>query len=191
MVHTLYTPYFILLQTCFFSIFSLTRFPCMLRPNSFICYRYKNGTIQFTRYKLFLYTICIVFTVVYNISFSSLSIETTNSFGQMMLYLSFVKVLSHAPKTNNGLEVVQHHPSLVVFLHWTLPSICHWTYFHTSKGHVTWIIKKVNRIPTHCGVANESVCSLARGHVIRVWYNICLSIVSYWCLSANSLIIVQ
>ncbi len=24
-----------------------------------------------------------------------------------------------------------------------LPSICHRTYFHTSKGHVTWIIKKL------------------------------------------------
>ncbi len=47
------------------------------------------------------------------------------------------------------------HPSLVVFLCWTLPSICHWTYFHTSKGHVTWIIKKVNRIPTLCGMAYE------------------------------------
>ncbi len=60
------------------------------------------------------------------------------------------------------------HPSLVMFLHWTLPSICHLTYIHTSKGHMTGIIKKVNRIPTHCGVANESVRSLARGHVIRV-----------------------
>ncbi len=36
------------------------------------------------------------------------------------------------------------HPNLVVFLHWTFPSICHWTYFHTSKSHVTRIIKKVN-----------------------------------------------
>ncbi len=34
---------------------------------------------------------------------------------------------------------------------------------------MTWIIKKVNRIPTHCGVAYESVCLLVRGHVIRVW----------------------
>ncbi len=33
---------------------------------------------------------------------------------------------------------------------------------------MTWIIKNVNRIPTHCGVAHESVHSLARGHVIRV-----------------------
>ncbi len=33
---------------------------------------------------------------------------------------------------------------------------------------MTWIIKKVNRIPTHCGVAYESVRSLARGPVIRV-----------------------
>ncbi len=65
--------------------------------------------------------------------------------------------------------MIKLHPSPVEFLRWTLPSICHRTYFHTSKGHVTWIIKKVNRIPTHCGVANESVHSLARGHVIRVW----------------------
>ncbi len=46
------------------------------------------------------------------------------------------------------------------------PSICQRTYFHTSKGHMTWIINKVNRIPTHCGVAYESVRSLARGHLI-------------------------
>ncbi len=32
------------------------------------------------------------------------------------------------------------HPSSVMFLHWTLPSICHRTYFHTSKGHVIYII---------------------------------------------------
>ncbi len=62
------------------------------------------------------------------------------------------------------------HPSPVVFLHWTLPSICHRTYFHTSNGHVTWIIKKINRIPMHCRVAYESVHSLDRGHVIRVCY---------------------
>ncbi len=56
-----------------------------------------------------------------------------------------------------------------MLLHWTLPSISHITYFHISKVHMTLIIKKVNRIPTHCGVAYESVPSLARGHVIRVW----------------------
>ncbi len=28
---------------------------------------------------------------------------------------------------------------------------------------MTWIIKKVNRIPMHCGVAYESVCSIAIG----------------------------
>ncbi len=60
--------------------------------------------------------------------------------------------------------------SSVVFLRWTLPSIYHRTYFNTSKGHLTWFIKKVSRIPTHCGVAYESVCSLLRGHVISVWY---------------------
>ncbi len=43
------------------------------------------------------------------------------------------------------------------------------SFFQTSKGHVTWIIKKVNRIPTRCGVAYQSVHSLARGHVIRVY----------------------
>ncbi len=32
---------------------------------------------------------------------------------------------------------------------------------------MTWIIKKVTRIATHCGVAYESVHLLARGHVIR------------------------
>ncbi len=72
------------------------------------------------------------------------------------------------PSTVNNLN----HPSSVVFLCWTLPRICHRTYFHTSKSHVTWIIKKVNRIPTHCGVAYESVHSLARGHMIRVPQNI-------------------
>ncbi len=44
----------------------------------------------------------------------------------------------------------------------------HRNYFQTSKGHVTEIIWKVNRIPTHYGVAYESVHSLARGHVISV-----------------------
>ncbi len=62
----------------------------------------------------------------------------------------------------------KYHPSSVMFLPWTLPSICHWTYFHTSKGHMTWVIKNVNRFPMHCGVAYESVCVLARDHVIRV-----------------------
>ncbi len=59
-------------------------------------------------------------------------------------------------------------PWLGCVLALNLPSICHRTYFHTSKGHVTCIIKKVNKITPHCGVAYESVCSLARGHVIRV-----------------------
>ncbi len=73
------------------------------------------------------------------------------------------------------------HPSSVVFLHcWTIPSICHWTYFHTSKGHVTWIIQKVNRILTHCGVAYESVRSLSRGHVIRVY-----NWISFFCHGFN------
>ncbi len=40
--------------------------------------------------------------------------------------------------------------------------------FHILKGHVTLIMRKVNRIPMHCGVAYESVCSLASGHLIRV-----------------------
>ncbi len=47
-------------------------------------------------------------------------------------------------------------------------SIDHRNEFQISKGHVTWIKEKVNRIPTHCGVTYESVHSLARGHVIRV-----------------------
>ncbi len=33
---------------------------------------------------------------------------------------------------------------------------------------MTWIIKKINKIPTHCDVVYENVCSLARGHVIRM-----------------------
>ncbi len=70
------------------------------------------------------------------------------------------------------------YPSSVMFLSWSLPIICHLTYFQTSKGHVTWIIKKVNRIPMHCGVAYESVCSFARGHVVRVWLWV-LSIYSF------------
>ncbi len=32
-----------------------------------------------------------------------------------------------------------------------------------------YIKKEVNSIPTDCGVTYESVCSLARGHMIRVW----------------------
>ncbi len=35
---------------------------------------------------------------------------------------------------------------------------------------MTWIIKNVNRIAMHCGVAYESVCSFAISHVIRVWF---------------------
>ncbi len=54
---------------------------------------------------------------------------------------------------------------------WSI-SICHRTYFHTSKDHVTWIIKKVNRISTHCDVAYENVRSLGRGCVIRVWFEL-------------------
>ncbi len=42
-------------------------------------------------------------------------------------------------------SVLASHPSSVMFLHWTLPSICNWIYFHTSMGHVTWIIKKLIR----------------------------------------------
>ncbi len=59
-------------------------------------------------------------------------------------------------------------PKLGYSWSWTCCGHASSTYFHTSKGHVTRIIKKVNRIPTHCGVAYESVRSLARGHMIRV-----------------------
>ncbi len=48
--------------------------------------------------------------------------------------------------------------------------IDHQNYFQTSKGHVTWIIWKVNSIPMHCDVAYECVHSLARGHEIRLWW---------------------
>ncbi len=34
---------------------------------------------------------------------------------------------------------------------------------------MTWIILKVKSIPTHCGVAYESVHTPATGHVMRVW----------------------
>ncbi len=37
----------------------------------------------------------------------------------------------------------------------------------TSKGHMTWIISKVNNIPMHCGLAYESVRSLAT--CSRLW----------------------
>ncbi len=76
------------------------------------------------------------------------------------------------------------HSSLVVFMHSAFPSICHRTYFQTSKGHVTWIIKKANRIPTHCGVAYESFRSLARGHVIRVC--VCISILLVQVFAAQT-----
>ncbi len=39
-------------------------------------------------------------------------------------------------------------------------SVDHRNCLQTSKGHVTWIIEKVNCIPTHCGVACKSVHSL-------------------------------
>ncbi len=62
-----------------------------------------------------------------------------------------------------------HHPDVHTFLSLASSSQC-WCLFwgnHTYK-HGFAMIKKVNSIPTHCGVAYESVCSLARGHVIRV-----------------------
>ncbi len=74
-----------------------------------------------------------------------------------------IHVWDHVNKQRYQMSFIHH--SSVVLLRWTLPSICHRTYFHTSKGHVIWIIKKVNRISTDCGVAYESVRSLARGHV--------------------------
>ncbi len=49
------------------------------------------------------------------------------------------------------------------------PSLAFATGPTSTHQRVTWIIKEVNRIPTHCGVAYVSVCLLARGHVIRVW----------------------
>ncbi len=38
-------------------------------------------------------------------------------------------------------------------------SIDHWNYFQTSKGHVTGIILKVNRILTHCGMPYKRIHS--------------------------------
>ncbi len=87
-----------------------------------------------------------------------------------IIYSTHIKYIMNNFKQN---VVNNIQPSSVVFLHWTLPSIFHQTYLHTSKGHVTWIIKKVNKIPTHCGVAYDSVRSLARDHVIRVWASAC------------------
>ncbi len=51
-------------------------------------------------------------------------------------------------------------------------------YFHISKGHVTWIIKKVNRISTHCGVANESVSA----HLLEVTWLECGPAGLWWSL---------
>ncbi len=47
------------------------------------------------------------------------------------------------------------------------PCMHYWNYFETLKSHVTWIISKVNSIPTHCSVAYESVLSLAQ--CVRLW----------------------
>ncbi len=38
---------------------------------------------------------------------------------------------------------------------------------HQSKDHLTWIISKVNSIPTHCSVSYESVLSLAQRWRLR------------------------
>ncbi len=38
---------------------------------------------------------------------------------------------------------------------YTHSSIDHWNYYQTSKGHMTWIIQKVNRIPMHFGMSYE------------------------------------
>ncbi len=46
--------------------------------------------------------------------------------------------------------------------------INHQNYFQTSKGHITWVIYKVNRIPMHCGVGYERVHFLDRGQTLGV-----------------------
>ncbi len=69
--------------------------------------------------------------------------------------MGLVLNIDHIPVLQAGQYLL--HTSLVVFLMWTLASICHQTYLRTSKSHVTKIIKKVNKIPIHCGVAYESV----------------------------------
>ncbi len=62
----------------------------------------------------------------------------------------------------------------------TLALICHCNYFQTSKDHMIWIINKVNRMPTHFGVACESVRLLARGHMIRGSTIYCISPLQPW-----------
>ncbi len=48
---------------------------------------------------------------------------------------------------------------------------------------MTWIIQKVNGVPTHCGVAYESVHLLAKGHVISViLLNLFVTEVSFCCI---------
>ncbi len=59
--------------------------------------------------------------------------------------LKFDCLVMRRPQITPAQLCTVDQPSSIVFLRWTLPSICHRTYFHTSKGHVTWIIKKVNR----------------------------------------------
>ncbi len=66
-------------------------------------------------------------------------------------------------------------------------SIDHRNYFQTSKGFVTLIIWKVNRILTHCGVAYESVYSLARDHVTRV----CIYLCQIYCILYKSMTWIQ
>ncbi len=87
-------------------------------------------------------------------------------------------VLSHGSiscKTN--LPVIQEvptlhltHPSLVVFLCLTRPSICHQNYFQPSKGHVIWIMLKVNIIPMHCGVAYHMRIQEYKNTWIQLWF---------------------
>ncbi len=96
--------------------------------------------------------------------------HTTHSFGFLLITgksgMQYISCRS-PPVPNYFCNKSEHtlHSIRYCTLH---SSIDHRNYFQTSNCHVTWIIKKVNSIPMHCGVAYESVHSLARGHVIRV-----------------------
>ncbi len=67
---------------------------------------------------------------------------------------------SHMCKAQLYYELSSYNRSKMAVVEWLTLRAC---------LAVCQIMQKINSIRTHCGVANESVHSLARGHMIRVW----------------------
>ncbi len=105
--------------------------------------------------------VCVVYThtKILNLSSSDIKSSSTNICGV------------HHDTFLGGMIIWQHrtHSSSVLFLCWTLPSICHWNYFQTSKDYVTWNIWKVNIWFLRIVVWHMRVSAHLLGHMIRVY----------------------